>query len=1703
MKALQLCLLAALFAQGYGADWDVLYPESLQTVQGSCLFIPCTFVFPSDVSIPNGITAIWFKEVNSHRIVVYHSATNEAADTYKGRAELLGNLDDKNCTLLLRNIKTEDAGKYQFRYEISEVHRWLDMKGVMVSVTSEVERPEVTFPADMVEGTPVTLYCSTRYVCPFDNMALEWKGYAQERSLTLGGVQLDTAVAVSQLNLTTTFLWQDNLKKLSCGLTVGTHQAKKEITLNIRHSPKGTEVLLNPSRQNIKEGDSMSLTCDVKSSNPEVTVYKWYKNGKVFYNKQLLSFPSVTRTDYGEYSCEVQNAMGVGLSPVIPLNIFSAKLLVTPSSEIQEGEEVTVTCDVPSGASEEIMYKWYKNNIWIKEGSARSLVFQKILSSDAGYYYCTIQNDMGGDTSQPIILNVLYPPRTPEMTSFLETQEGKVAIIHCMVDSIPVSELTLHRNDKLIATTSSHGAPTQRLSISSSRNSLKLEIKDVTLDDEGKYVCRATNAYGTSETSKNFAVEAARVLVAPSTELHEGDMVTLACITARKIQEEPRYIWYKDAKWLKESSENYLVFPAIGRGDAGSYYCRAQDREGSNVSPSRMLHVLYPPRKPMMTSFLETQDGQQATIQCTVDSEPSSEIALFRGEELVASTNPHIASSQKRLVSSSYNSLKLEIRDIVFKDEGTYTCVANNTYGNATSSMEFTAETARIEITPSTEIHEGETVNLTCTVSTDSKAGTNYTWYKNGESFSESSSASLVFQHILSTDAGSYHCKVSASEGSRDSASVSLNVWYPPRNLLMKSFLETEEGKLAIIYCSVDSNPLSTMTLSKNNVSEAVTSVHGAESSHRFTLSTSRNALKLEIKNVRLEDGGRYVCSATNTYGTSSDSLHFHVLTARVLVTPSTEVKEGEKVTLSCDLTRNTKGGIHYSWYKNSKWLEDNVESSLVFQEISSHDTGYYHCNAQDNEGSSTSPSVSLRVFYGPREPMMTSFLEMRGGRRGIIQCTVDSDPSSEIALYKEDEQIVSTRSKNVPNQRLLVSSSYNSLKLEIRDVVLEDEGMYVCLARNTYGNANSSVDFTAESARILVTPSALIPEGDRVNLTCVISSEAQGMLNYTWYKNGNIFMEGSKAKRTLLFLSIDSGDAGSYHCCVQNVDGSKSSSPVTLSVLYPPRNQQLKSFLDTEDEKSAIFLCTIESNPPSQLTMYKEGEVVASTSIFAVPSQRLSISHIQNTLKLDVRNVMLDDEGNYTCLAKNALGNSSAFIHFTAKSARVVMNPATSLHEGDTVTLTCIAMRSTYPVTSYTWYKNTKWFQQGSTSSLVFQKVTSSDAGSYSCKAQSTNGDRSSPPVTLRVFYAPNTPLLTSFVEPQGRQMGIITCTVDSDPPSEISLYRNDKLLVSNSFPSSDNEQLKMSLSHNSLKVEIKNIRLEEQGIYSCTAKNHYGTANTSLHFFVPDAEILVAPSTEIHEGNNVNLTCMVTSKMQGKVKYIWYKNSRWLKEDPAGKLLLESVDNTDTGSYHCMVKDTKGNHTSSIISLNVLYAPRNLRMTSFVETQGRQLGIILCTVDSEPSSKLTLLKNNVTVASTSSHTAWSQRFRMSSSYNSLQLEIKETRPEDSAEYVCTAKNMLGIKTSSLFFSAYTIREGQTYKIIAWIVIVASCALITFTVFVGVKYWQKKMWFWKLNPDKNPIEMTSKDELQALEPKADSLDCSEVLETHAILSDL
>lgn len=117
----------------------MVYPESLQGVRGSCLVIPCAFTFPSSVTVSTaGITAIWYKGPAGQRVVIYHSETPDTVDShFRDRTELLGDPRQQNCTLLLKDVRSEDGDSYNFRFEISEGNRWTQQVPVQLTVVGK------------------------------------------------------------------------------------------------------------------------------------------------------------------------------------------------------------------------------------------------------------------------------------------------------------------------------------------------------------------------------------------------------------------------------------------------------------------------------------------------------------------------------------------------------------------------------------------------------------------------------------------------------------------------------------------------------------------------------------------------------------------------------------------------------------------------------------------------------------------------------------------------------------------------------------------------------------------------------------------------------------------------------------------------------------------------------------------------------------------------------------------------------------------------------------------------------------------------------------------------------------------------------------------------------------------------------------------------------------------------------------------------------------------------------------------------------------------------------------------------------------------------------------------------------------------------------------------------------------------------------
>lgn len=85
------------------------------------------------------------------------------------------------------------------------------------------------------------------------------------------------------------------------------------------------------------------------------------------------------------------------------------------------------------------------------------------------------------------------------------------------------------------------------------------------------------------------------------------------------------------------------------------------------------------------------QAGLVGILHCFVVSEPMATLVLSHGGLVRASTSGKDDRGPRFSVSSAPNFLRLEIRDLGLADSGEYTCTATNSYGNASSTLDFQA----------------------------------------------------------------------------------------------------------------------------------------------------------------------------------------------------------------------------------------------------------------------------------------------------------------------------------------------------------------------------------------------------------------------------------------------------------------------------------------------------------------------------------------------------------------------------------------------------------------------------------------------------------------------------------------------------------------------------------------------------------------------------------------------------------------------------------------------------------------------------------------------------------------------------------------------------------------------------------------------------------------------------------------------------
>ncbi|CAK6983346.1 immunoglobulin superfamily member 1-like [Scomber scombrus] len=256
----------------------------------------------------------------------------------------------------------------------------------------------------------------------------------------------------------------------------------------------------------------------------------------------------------------------------------------------------------------------------------------------------------------------------------------------------------------------------------------------------------------------------------------------------------------------------------------------------------------------------EVNWGQNVSITCSISTQ------LLGGTFILKKTSGSLRDTQ----TSSTNSTTFNIHNVNFDNEGSYQCqyeknISSHSFNSPLSdsfrlSVAVTFPKPSISMNPAGEVSWGQSISITCSISTQLLGGT-FILKKTSGSFrdnqtSSTNSATFNIRNVNFDNEGSYQCQYekiissqSFSSPLSDSVRLSVNVTFPKPSIFMYPAGEVSWGQYVRITCSISTQHLGgTFILNKDS------------GSFRMTQSSSTNSSNFNIPNVNVDNEGSYQC---------------------------------------------------------------------------------------------------------------------------------------------------------------------------------------------------------------------------------------------------------------------------------------------------------------------------------------------------------------------------------------------------------------------------------------------------------------------------------------------------------------------------------------------------------------------------------------------------------------------------------------------------------------------------------------------------------------------------------------------------------------------------------------------------------------------------------------------------------------------------
>ncbi len=104
---------------GVFCGFSIDLPQTVEALQGSCVFIPCTFDIDHKYndSLTDTAKRMWYKD----KTLVFDSSK---PDTGLLKGEIFGTATQKNCSTRFDNVNQNHMGSYYFRLEANGILKY-------------------------------------------------------------------------------------------------------------------------------------------------------------------------------------------------------------------------------------------------------------------------------------------------------------------------------------------------------------------------------------------------------------------------------------------------------------------------------------------------------------------------------------------------------------------------------------------------------------------------------------------------------------------------------------------------------------------------------------------------------------------------------------------------------------------------------------------------------------------------------------------------------------------------------------------------------------------------------------------------------------------------------------------------------------------------------------------------------------------------------------------------------------------------------------------------------------------------------------------------------------------------------------------------------------------------------------------------------------------------------------------------------------------------------------------------------------------------------------------------------------------------------------------------------------------------------------------------------------------------------------------